>query len=225
MQANQRPQFQHMLKDLQEDFLELTSMVTKAFQSAIFALKTGNHYQSEQVIQRDKFINARRYELEDSVLNMLTLQQPVVARDLRYVSSMILFASELERMGDYAKGIARISQDMYANGEITDVERRIVLQIEEMSKLALALLQRSVDAFVNRDIQAARQVAREDDTLDALYNEVNLAILTPVFENRAFLDKAMRLNWAAHNIERLGDRVVNICERVVFIETGELADF
>jgi phosphate transport system protein len=220
-----RPHYNELLKDLQEDFLEIISMVSKAFYGALFALKTGNHFQAEQVIQRDKFINARCYELEDSALNVLTLQQPVLARDLRYVASMLLFASELERMGDYAKGIAQIALDLHAERQLSDQDQRIVIDLEEMNTIALSLLEDVGDAFVNRDLEAAKRIAVKDDELDKRYNEVNLKIINMLFDNQALVQRSMRLNWAAHNIERLGDRVVNICERIVFIENGEIADF
>lgn len=225
MSSHNRSSYDYILKNLQEDFLEVVSMVTKAFQSAMFALKTGNHFQAEQVIQRDKFVNARCYELEDSVLNVLTLQQPVVARDLRFVASMMLFASELERMGDYAKGIGQISLDLHAEGQFTEAEQRVIFMLEDMCQIALEQLRKAVDAFVAGDLQAARAIARLDDVLDAKYNEVNLIIINIIIEDKAHIQRAMRLNWAAHNIERLGDRVVNICERVVFVELGELAEF
>jgi phosphate transport system protein len=220
-----RHQYQSLLRGLQEDFLEIISMVSKAFYGALFALKTGNHFQAEQVIQRDKFVNARCYELEDSALNVLTLQQPVIARDLRYVASMLQFSSELERMGDYAKGIAQIALDLYAEKQLSEQELLIVHYLEEMNKVALKQLEDVGDAFINRDLAAARQIAKKDDDLDSRYNDCNLKIISMLFNDQSLVQRAMRLNWAAHNIERLGDRVVNICERIVFIENGELADF
>jgi phosphate transport system protein len=220
-----RYQYNQLLKDLQEDFLEIISMISKAFYGALFALKTGNHFQGEQVIQRDKFINARCYELEDSALNVLTLQQPVVAQNLRYVASMLLFSTELERMGDYAKGIAQIALDLHAERQLSEQEQAIIFRLEEMNTIALKLLEDVGSAFVNRDLKAAQAIAKQDDELDSRYNEANLAIINMLFNDKNLVQRAMRLNWAAHNIERLGDRVVNICERIVFIENGEIADF
>jgi phosphate transport system protein len=221
----ERPHFQQQLKGLEEDFLDLTQLVTEAFEQAMYALRLGSFYTAERVIARDKFINARRYELEDSVLHLLTLQQPVVARDLRFVASMIIFANELERMGDYAKGIATIAQELHQQAPLSEVELALVARLEEMAQQGLQMLKAASVAFVTKDMEAARQTAQADQHLDELYNQTILQMLELVIEQRQTLNRVMKLNWAAHNLERLGDRVVNLCERVVFIESGLLADF
>ncbi len=117
--------------------------MVEGFEQAIYALKTGNAYQAERVIQRDKFINARRYELEDSVLHLLTLHQPVVARDLRLAASMIIFASELDRMGDYAKGIAFISQELHQKQKLSEAELEIIRRLETLSEIGIKMLKQA----------------------------------------------------------------------------------
>jgi phosphate transport system protein len=220
-----RPHFQSLLNDLQDDFLELVKMVTEAFQMSLYSLKTGNVFQAERVIERDKFINARRYEMEDSVLYLLTLQQPILARDLRFSSSMILFASELERMGDYAKGIATIARDIHQKSPVHPEVAGLVLQLDKMGQFGIRMLKEASEAFVLRNTEKAHKVAQEDNRLDEMYREINLVILDKLLINPETRDSGQMLNWALHNIERLGDRVVNLCERIVFIETGQLADF
>ncbi len=214
-----RPQLDSQLNILENSLLDLSSMVEKAVNGSLEALKRRNHSLARQVIAADTAINARRYEIETDALYLLALQQPLVSRDLRYIAAVMNIAGELERMGDYAKGIARISDKL--SGELP---LGIMLHLEQMGQQSNKMLHDAMSAFIDRDLVLADRVANEDDRLDELYNTVYKELLALMFADNTQVDPATLLLWAAHNLERLGDRVTNVCERIRFVETGVLSD-
>lgn len=219
MDKSNRGHLDRQLGNLENGLLDLASMVEKAINFAIHALKSRDHRQSQNVITTDQVINERRYQIEYEALSLLALQQPVVSRDLRYTAAVMHIASELERMGDYAKGIARISDQLAGTPPVS-----IVLDLEQMSRLAGKMLRSAMDAFIAHSAIEAEKVAHADDELDELYNQVYKNLLGMMFADNSQVDLATLLLWAAHNLERMGDRVTNICERVIFVETGIMGD-
>ena len=213
-----REVFGYKLREIQADILDLGSMVEKALHEAVDALKRRDHSLSQFVIADDKKINARRLEIEERTLTLIATQQPVVAHDLRFAASAIVIAGELERMGDHAKGIARIS-DLIGEEEISVTA---MADIISMSKIAGIMLHDALDAFVKTDPLLARSVASQDEKLDQLFDRSTQYLLKYMIEQPSRVNIATYLTWALHNLERIGDRVTNICERVVFIATGEL---
>ena len=214
-----RSRLDNEMNSLETSLLELASRVEKALKYAMSALKSRDHLQAQLVIANDRPINAHRYEVESDAMFLLALHQPVVSRDLRYIAAVMHIAGELERMGDYAKGIARISDSL--SGELP---LSVLLQLEEMAEQAGHMLRAAMDAFIDRNALAAEQVAAQDDVLDVLYDEVYKQLLALMFSNNSQIDLATALLWAAHNLERIGDRVTNICERIRFVETGIMGD-
>ncbi|HEX2911637.1 MAG TPA: phosphate signaling complex protein PhoU [Chloroflexia bacterium] len=214
-----RNRFDTQLGNLESGLLDLSSMVEKAVNQAIATLKSRDHRQALKVIEADRPLNEQRYGLEMEALSLLALQQPVLSRDLRYIAAVIHIAGELERMGDYAKGIARISDNLSANPPV-----RVVVHLEQMARLSNKMLHAAMDAFIEHSITAADEVARQDDDLDELYNIVYRELLDLMIKDNSVIDLATMLLWAAHNLERMGDRVTNICERIRFVETGILED-
>lgn len=210
--------FNYKLKELQAEILDIGSMVEKAVYQAVDALKRRDSFLANLVIKDDQKINERRLELEDHTLTLIATQQPVVAHDLRLAASSIIIASELERMGDHAKGIARISN--LIGDKLLD--EQCLNDILTMSKLAGLMLHDALDAFVKTDVDMARQVAARDDRLDTLFDNLSKHLVQTLIANRNMAGVDTYLLWACHNLERIGDRVTNICERVVFIGTGEL---
>jgi phosphate transport system protein len=215
--TNNRGNYQYALSNLQDTLLDITSMVDKAIYVAIFALKTRNLHEASQVITRDKLVDQRRYQLEEEALTLLATQQPVLAHDLRMIAAVMHMAGELERMGDYAKGIAQIVTRL-----TFDVPTSIIVTFEEMVAKGRLMLSLALDAFIRHDLDQAIKVAANDDEIDVLYNEAYYTLLELMLADHHLIDEATMLLWVAHNLERLGDRITNICERIIFVETGHL---
>jgi phosphate transport system protein len=164
-------------------------------------------------------LNRKRFEIEEAALLLLATQQPM-ASDLRRLAAIVHIVTDLERMGDYAAGIARICVLIGDEPLI-----KPLIDIPRMADKATSMLRRALDAFVERDVAAAEAIAHEDDEVDALYQQVYRELLMLMLANPRTIDQATHLLWAAHNLERVGDRVQNICERVVFVVTGRMQEF
>jgi len=193
-------------------------MVEKAIVRSIDALTRLDAQLARQIISDDTHINIQRYKLEDAAVRLIAMQQPL-AGDLRLIASVIHIATDLERMGDYAAGIAKIvlmHEDQPPVKPLIDIPR--------MAELAGSMLRRSLDAFVRRDADGARQIVGDDDLVDALYDQVYRELLTYMIGDPHLIQRATWLLWAAHNIERIADRATNICERVVYMVTGQIEE-
>ncbi|PWH18582.1 MAG: phosphate transport system regulatory protein PhoU [Anaerolineae bacterium] len=210
-----RKTFEQDIQHLKDEILLLGSMVEQATLDSVEALKKRDMRWSEQIIANDKKINEKRFQLENKVMILIATQQPM-ARDLRMIASILEVISELERMGDYAKGIAVINIRM---GEQTLLKP--LVDIPRMAQKGTNMLHRALTAFVNEDAETARSIPAEDDEVDLLYEQVYRELMTYVMADPRNIERANWLLWAAHNLERLADRVTNICERTVFAVTGE----
>jgi len=147
---------------------------------------------------------------------LIATQQPM-AHDLRLLASTMEIISELERMGDYAKGIANINVRMGEEGLL-----KPLIDIPRMAQIGTSMLHRSLTAFINEDIETAKAIPIEDDEVDALYNQIYRELMLLIIQDPKSIERANWLLWVAHNLERVADRVTNICERTIFIATGEL---
>ncbi|MBV8083555.1 MAG: phosphate signaling complex protein PhoU, partial [Chloroflexi bacterium] len=188
--------------------------VEKQIELAIDALKRRDTAAADQVAARDSEIDNMRYEIEESCVELFATQNPV-ARDLRVITSALIVANELERMGDYAEGICKLTIKMAGEPPL-----KPLIDIPRMADLAQSMLKRALKAFVDRDLPAARQIWHEDDVLDALYQQILRELLSYMLEQPSAVTRATYLLWVAHNLERIGDRVSNIAERVAFMTTG-----
>jgi phosphate transport system protein len=218
MISSTRETLDRELRELKDELLLLGSMVEQATLEAVESLRTRDIETSRRVYAGDKQINDKRIHIENKCLIVIATQNPM-ATDLRILASILEITTELERMGDYAKGIARINIDM---GE--EELLKPLIDIPRMAKLSVDMLHRALDAFVNVDEEQARAIPKEDDRIDELYNQVHRELLTFMISDPDTVDRANALLWAAHNLERLSDRVTNICERTIFIATGELLE-
>ena len=206
------------LQDLQDNLLVLGSMVEKAMAKALDALKRRDLEASKQVIQEDDFIDHRRFELEDRCIELIATQQPV-ARDLRKLITILHAAEELERMGDYAEGIGKISLMMREEPPL-----KPLIDIPRMAEKAADMLRQSLDALVNRDVVGATVVCNLDDEVDALYDQVYRELLTYMIQDPKSIQRATHLLWVAHDLERFADRATNIAERVIYLVTGKMVE-
>ena len=203
---------------LQDEVLLLGSMVEQAMLNAIDTLKRRDLEGARRVYNDDDLINEKRYAIENRVVILFATQQPI-AHDLRLLAAILEVITELERMGDYAKGIAKIN--LLIGEDETPIPIR---DISCMGDLAVGMLHRALSAFINEDVNMAYRVPKEDDLVDELYNQIYRKNIAGMIANPDTIDHSNYIMWVVHNIERMADRVTNICERTIFIATGELLE-
>ena len=213
-----RETFERELQRIQDEVLVLGSMVEKAIVESVEALKKRDLEVARRLIAQDRLLNEKRFAIEHDALILIATQQPI-AGDLRTIAAVLAITSELERIGDYAKGISKINLIM---GEAPFLKP--LVDIPRMAEKARDMLHQALEAFVQRDVDLARAIPDEDDEVDALYNQVYRELLTFIMNDPSTIDQATYLLWTAHNLERAADRVINICERVVFTVTGEMME-
>ena len=192
--------------------------MSKAILRSIEALKNRDLDLAHQIIADDQKINHKRFEIEEKCIELIATQQPM-ASDLRTIVAVLNIVSEVERIGDYAEGIAKITIMIGDEPPL-----KPLIDIPRMAEQTVDMLRRSLDAFVNRDAEVARKISAEDDVVDHLYDQVFRELLTFMAEDPKTITRATRLIWVAHNLERSADRVTNICERVVFMVTGKMEE-
>jgi len=210
--------FERELQRLESEMLAMASMVENAITDSVEALKQRDFERSRELIARDREINERRFKIEDGCLVAIATQQPM-ASDLRFLAAILDIISELERIGDYAKGISRINLMI---GEKPLLKP--LIDVPLMAEKARSMLHRALDSFIQRDVELARSIPMEDDEVDELYNMVYRELMTYIVDDQETIDQANYLLWAAHNLERAADRVTNICERTIFTVTGEMRE-
>lgn len=206
------------MQELQEEMLSLGSMVDKAVARSVEALSAQNVEQAQSVILYDEQINNLRWKIENECTLVIATQAPL-ARDLRYIFAIAHIATELERMADYAQGIAKLTiqtANVPLLKPLTDLPR--------MANLGRELLAGALDAFVEQDADKAREIAARDDEVDDLYDQVYRELLTFMISDPSTVPRATHLLWIAHNLERIADRVTNICERTIFSVTGKIEE-
>ena len=213
-----RDTFERSLHQLQDEILLLGSMVEDALVESVDALKQQDLRRAKELIVADRQINKKRFAIEADVLALIATQQPM-ASDLRVLASILEIATELERIGDYAKGIAKVNLLI---GE--EPLMKPLIDLPRMAEKARDMLHQSLQAFVSRDIELARAVAAGDAEVDALYNQVYRELATFIMCDPRTINQSMHLLWVGHNIERTADRVTNICERVIFTVTGKMVE-
>jgi phosphate transport system protein len=214
-----RSGFHRELERLQDEVLVLGSMVEKAVSRSVDCLRRRDVAAARALEAEDVLINRKRFEIEEAALLQIATQQPM-ASDLRRLAAILHIVTDLERMGDYAAGIAHICVEIGDQPHI-----KPLIDIPRMADKDVSMLRRALDAFVERDVSAAEAIAAEDDEVDALYQQVYRELLTIMLANPRTIDQATHLLWVAHNLERVADRVQNICERVVFVVTGRMREF
>lgn len=213
-----RETFDRDLQRLVDDVLVMGSMVEKAVLASVEALKQRDLEKAKALMAGDQRINEKRYAIEADTLSLIATQQPM-AGDLRMLAAVLEIATELERIGDYAKGISKINL-LIGNHPLL----KPLVDIPRMAELGMGMLRRALDAFARKDADTARAIPKEDDQIDDLYNQIYRELLVFILEDTSTIEQANYLLWAAHNLERAADRVTNICERVVFTVTGEMKE-
>jgi phosphate transport system protein len=213
-----RESFHRHLHELEDDLLVLGSMVEKALDRSMAALKNRDLDLARQVIADDVKVNQKRFDIEEKCVELIVTQQPM-ASDLRIIIAVLNIIVDLERIADHAEGNAKIAV-MIGN----EPPLKPLIDLPRMSQKTGEMLRRSLDAFINRDAEAARRICDEDDEVDNLYDQVFRELLTFMAEDSKTITRATRLIWVGHNLERSADRVTNICERVIYVVTGKMEE-
>jgi phosphate transport system protein len=213
-----RATYAKILRDLQDQVLILGSMVDQAIDRSMKALRLQDVDEARRIIEDDAVINAKRFEIEDLCIQTIATQQPA-ASDLRVIASVLYIITDLERMADHAEGTAKITIRM---GDEPPIKPLIDLPL--MADQCRKMLRQALDAFINRDPAAAKAVADMDDEVDRLYDIVQADLLRIMMAHPEYIERATYLLWVSHNLERIADRVTNICERVAFMVTGHMEE-
>jgi phosphate transport system protein len=213
-----RETFDRELQKLQDRLLVLGSMVEQALRDSVASLKKRDLDASRHIVLQDRVLNEKRFEIEGEALILIATQQPL-ASDLRQIAAILEIAIELERIGDYAKGIGKINL-LIGTAPLL----KPLVDVPRMAEKACDMLHRALQAFTTRDVDLAYLIPEEDDEVDDLYNQVYRELMTYIVADPKNIEQANYLLWAAHNLERAADRVTNICERTIFTVTGELME-
>jgi phosphate transport system protein len=213
-----RETFDEQLKALEQDILDMGALVDRAIDLSVEALVKRDVELSRRVIREDEAINQAQHDIEERCLVLIATQQPL-ASDLRVIFAIANIATELERMADHAKGIGQIGVMMGPREPL-----KPLVDIPRMAKKARWLLERELEAFVNRDVELARSLGSEDDEVDRLYDQVFRELLIFMMDDPRTITRATYLLWIAHNLERTADRAINIGERVVFLVEGRVEE-
>lgn len=236
------------LQELDNQILTLGNLVDDALDKALEALETGDQAKAGMVIESDVVIDKQRAAVEEHTIRLLTLQQPLGGRDLRYLTSALTIAGDLERTGDGAAGIAQniLRMEPLRSASLSHIavpvtaeaasevdhnvsEADIVRGVVELGREAQRVLQGTMAAFGTRDVRAARYIWQEDDVVDVRYHLVRHDLMAlmegaraiPALQNDSrILQRATYLLWIAHKLERVADHSSNVCERIVFIVEG-----
>jgi len=210
--------FERQLNEIQEDMLVLAEMVATAVERSIDALRNRDVALARRVIADDMRINEKRYNIEEECVELMATQQPL-ASDLRTIVAVLHVIVDLERMGDHAEGIAKIAIMLAEEPPL-----KPYVDIPRMAEVAVRMLRASIEAFKQRDIAQARAICEDDDLVDALYDQVYRELLVYMLNDPRTIERATHITWVAHNLERIADRVTNICERVVYLASGKIEE-
>jgi phosphate transport system protein len=213
-----RERFEQEMGHLQGQVLELGTMAERAVRTSVEVLVHQDLAAARKLIDDDHIINERRFDLENEILTIIATQQPL-AGDLRKLASSLELVGELERIADYAKGIANVAVMIGAEPLV-----KPLVDIPLMAEKACGMLGRALEAFSRWDVDLARSVPKEDAAVDALYERIYRDLSAVIVKDPRTIDQAIRLSWVAHNLERVADRVSNLCERVVFAVHGRMEE-
>ena len=210
--------FQKHMQEVEEDVLTMGNRVTKAIERSMEALKKRDLNLAHQIIADDAQINQQRFSIEEKCVALIATQHPIES-DLRIVVTVLNIITELERIGDYADGIAKI---VIMIGD--EAPLKPLVDIPRMGEITRDMINKSLQSFTTRDVELAMRVVSLDSIVDSLYDQVFRELLTFMMVDPKTTNRATRLIWIAHNLERAADRATNICERVVYTVTGKMEE-
>lgn len=214
-----RERYLSLLEELDRSVHEMGDLVLKTIADSVEALESRNVSQAQDLIEGDTRIDTKRHQIEEQAFLLIATQQPA-ASDLRFIMACSIVATELERIGDYCAGIAKLTLTMAQEPVATPPH-----DINAMSSITRDLLSQALTAFKNRDVEAAASVWARDDEVDHLYEATFRRQIDEMVADRKKIRSGTYMLWVAHNIERMADRVTNIAEDVAFVATGDVRSF
>lgn len=217
-QLQARTTLDRELATLRDNVLRLSYMVDTAIERSVQSLKDQDAALAQQVIADDEPINHMRYQIEEACYRLLAMQQPT-ARDMRSIVTAIHIVVELERIGDHAAGIAKISIELAKEPML-----KPLIDVPHMAEISREMMRASLNAYLEWDAEQARQTALRDSEVDTLDDQVYRELLSFMLEDAHNIARATHLLWVSHNLERIADRITNICERVIFMVTGQVSE-
>jgi len=209
---------QSRLREIQDDVVAMGNLVNKAIDRSVQALKKRDLNLAHQIIADDETINRRRFSIENKCVELMATQQ-LAGSDLRTIVAVLNIITELERIGDYAEGIANVTIMIGDEPPL-----KPLIDIPRMAEITIEMVSKSLQSFVARDVELAKQVVSMDSIMDALNDQVFRELITFMMIDPKTINRATRLIWVSHNLERAADRATNICERVVFTVTGKMEE-
>ena len=218
MTAQPRATLERELQSVQDNLLRMGGLVDRAIERAMRSLERRDGRLAQEIVAGDAEVNALRFRIEEDCLTLIATQQPA-AGDLRIVMATFSIVSDLERMADHAAGIARTVLRMGDEPLL-----KPLIDMPRMAEVCRQMLRESLQAFVDRDVEAAGRIARQDDVIDGLYQQVFRELLSFMVEDPRTTTRALYLLFSAHNLERIGDRITNIVERIIFMSSGEMRE-
>lgn len=213
-----RSVFRKHLAELEHDLYDMAGMVSSSITDSVECLKVQDLEWAKRIRKADKHINNKRWEIEEKAINLIATQQPV-ATDLREVIAVLNIITDLERMGDYAEGIAKITRKIGQEEHV-----KTLIDIPRMAEVADDMITKAMNAYADRDENAAKTISDQDNEVDELYKQVFRELVSIMIEDPGKITRCTYLLWVAHNLERIADRVTNICERIIFLVTGEIVE-
>ena len=206
------------INDILDGVVELSSLVEQSILDAVEAMEKKDLVAAKRIYDADSQINDMRYMLEEKTVGLIARHQPV-ASDVRILTAVLEVITELERMGDYAKGVAKVAMLIGEEPYIISNDHFV-----KMAQSTADMLHRAIKAFIDRDEKTAKMIPDEDEEVDEYYYAIYTDLIKAIASDPLGADQANNLLWAAHNIERTADRVTYICERTIYIETGLRGD-
>src|SRR5512147_353480 len=203
---------------IKDDILRMGSMVETAIDRSVAALKQRDGALAQQIVDEDKKINQMRFKIEEACVTLIATQQPA-ASDLRAAIGATHIAVELERMADHAEGIAKITLRMLDQPLL-----KPLIDMPIMANIVKEMTRDGLDSFMHGDVKLAHKTIQRDDEVDQMYQQIFRELLTYMLEDPKNISRATFLLWVAHNLERIGDRATNLCERTIFVSTGQMGD-
>ena len=213
-----REHFTQKMTEVKQKVLTMGALVDNIIDSAVTSIQTQDLELARKVNEQDDEIDQLEMEIEKECIMLLALQQPL-AKDLRTIASVLKIITDLERMGDNAVNIAKVTLEIRKEPIIQSI-----IDIPKMAQIGRKMLKMSLDAFVNEDISLAQKAAERDEEVDSLYESVINDILNIITEKRELTKQGTKLLFLGRYLERIADHSTNICERTIYMITGELKE-
>ena len=210
-----RNRFDEQLSQLNKEIISMGSMIEQSIETAVDALIHQDVKKAQKAMDGDKEIDHQEKEIENLCLRLLLQQQPV-ARDLRVISAALKMITDMERIGDHAVDLSELTVVMAGQPYMKKLEH-----IEQMAKETMVMLISSLEAYVNKNLEQAREVIEHDDVVDDLFVQVKTELIDLIHQNEDNGEQAADLLMAAKYFERIGDHATNIAEWVIFSITGK----